>query len=57
MPKKKNQETEAEQSASFLVKVERLIAAGELNPTNAEDTPDKMVRSSGVKQIELIVDE
>ena len=45
MPKKKTQETQAEQSARFLAEVERLIAAGELNPIEAEAALDKLVRS------------
>ena len=45
MPKKKNQETQAEQSARFLAEVERLIAAGELNPEEAEEALDRLVRS------------
>lgn len=45
MPKKKNQETQAEQSARFLAEVEKLIAAGELNPAEAEEALDKLVRS------------
>ena len=44
MPKKKNQETQAEQSARFLAEVERLIAAGELNPTEVEEALDRLVR-------------
>ena len=43
MPKKKTQETQAEQSARFLAEVERLIAAGELNPIEAESALDKLV--------------
>ena len=46
MPKKKTQETQTEQSARFLAEVERLIAAGELNPTEAEEALDKLVRAS-----------
>lgn len=44
MPKKKNQETQAEQSARFLAETEKLIAAGELNPTEAEKALDRLVR-------------
>ena len=44
MPKKKRTESQAEQSARFLAEVERLIAAGELNPTDAEEALDKLVR-------------
>ena len=46
MPKKNSHETQAEQSARFLAEVERLVAAGELNPTEAEEALDKLVRTS-----------
>jgi len=46
MPKKQRKETQAEQSARFKKEVERLIEAGELNPTEAEEALDKMVRSA-----------
>ena len=46
MPKKKNQDTQAEQSARFHAEVERLIAAGELNPIGAEEALDGLVRKS-----------
>lgn len=36
MPKKKKPESDAEQSARFLAEAERLVAAGELNPTEAD---------------------
>lgn len=36
MPKKKHKETQAVQSARFRAEVERMIAAGELNPTEAD---------------------
>lgn len=52
MPKKKRQETQAEQSKRFLSEVERMIAAGELNPTEAEEALDKLVRRSS-KRINL----
>ena len=45
MPKKKTQETQAEQSARFLAEVERLIVAGELNPIEAEEALDRLVRN------------
>jgi len=44
MPKKKRQETPEEQSARFRAEVERMIAAGELNPTDADDALDALVR-------------
>ena len=36
MPKKKTTETQAEQSQRFRAEVARLVAAGELNPTEAD---------------------
>jgi polyhydroxyalkanoate synthesis regulator phasin len=36
MPKKKRQETQAEQTQRFRMKVQELIDAGELNPTEAD---------------------
>jgi hypothetical protein len=46
MPKKKNQESQAEQSARFRAEVERLIAAGELSTTEAEAKLDRFVSGS-----------
>lgn len=43
MPKKKRKETQAEQSARFKAEVERLIAAGELDPAKGEVALDQMV--------------
>ena len=36
MPKKKHNETAAEQAARFRTEAERMVAAGELNPTAGE---------------------
>ena len=44
MPKKKRQETQAEQSARFKRDAQKLIDAGELNPTEAEAALDKLLR-------------
>jgi len=44
MPKKKKAETQEEQSARFRAEVERLVAAGELSPTEADEALDKIVR-------------
>lgn len=44
MPKKKTQETPEAQSARFRAEVERMIAAGELNPTEADAALDALVR-------------
>lgn len=44
MPKKKQTETQEEQSARFCAEVERLVAAGELNSTEAEGVLDELVK-------------
>ena len=44
MPKKKHSETPEEQSARFRAEVGRLVAAGELSPTEADAALDKLVR-------------
>jgi hypothetical protein len=46
MPKKKRQESQAEQSARFKADAQRLIDAGELNPTEAEEAVERLVRRS-----------
>jgi len=46
MPKKKRKETPEEQSARFRAEVEKLVAAGELSPTEADEALDKLVRRS-----------
>ena len=46
MPKKKRSETPEEQSARFRAEVERLVAAGELSPIEADAAMDKLVRHS-----------
>ena len=46
MPKKKRQETQAEQSARFKKDAQKLIDAGELNPTEAAAAVDKLVRKT-----------
>lgn len=43
MPKKKKAESQAEQSARFRAEVERLVAAGELNPTEADEALSALV--------------
>jgi len=48
MPKKKREESEAEQSARFKAEVERLIAAGELSTDEADAALDTLV-TSGAK--------
>ena len=44
MPKAKHKETPEEQSARFRAEVEKLVAAGELSPTEAEAALDNFVR-------------
>lgn len=51
MPKKGKQESESEQTARFLAEVDRLIAAGELNPTEAEDKLNQLTEGAAHKQI------
>ena len=46
MPKKKTHETQEQQSARFLAEAEKLIAAGNLDPEEAERALDELVRSS-----------
>lgn len=46
MPKKKKPESQAEQSKRFKRDAQRLIDAGELNPTAADDAIDEMIRRS-----------
>ena len=43
MPKKKLKETQEEQSARFRAEVEKLIAAGELSPTEADEAFERLV--------------
>ena len=43
MPKKKTNQTQAEQSARFRVEVERLISVGELSPTEADEAFERLV--------------
>lgn len=46
MPKKKRQESQAEQSERFKRDAERLIEAGDLSPTEADAALDALVRKS-----------
>lgn len=43
MPKKTAKETPEQQAARFRAEVERMIAAGELNPTEAEENIKKIL--------------
>ena len=45
MPKKNKQETQAEQSARFRAEVERLIAAGELSATEADNAFETLLET------------
>ena len=42
MPKKQNKETPKQQAARFRAEVARLIEAGELSPTDADDTFERI---------------
>ena len=46
MPKKKRKETAKEQGKRFQEEAQKLIDAGELNPTEAEDAVDRIVKGS-----------
>ena len=46
MPKKKNQESQEEQSERFKKTVADLVAAGELNPTEADKALNQLVKQS-----------
>jgi len=46
MPKAKHKETPEEQSARFRAEVEKLVAAGELSPIEAESALDQLVRNA-----------
>ena len=50
MPKKKKQESQEEQSERFRQTVRDLVAAGELNPTEADEVLDGIVRNSAAKR-------
>jgi polyhydroxyalkanoate synthesis regulator phasin len=43
MPKKKNQESQTEQSERFKKAVRDLVDAGELNPTDADKAFDRLM--------------
>jgi polyhydroxyalkanoate synthesis regulator phasin len=46
MPKKKNQESQAEQSERFKQAVRDLVDAGELNPIEADKALDGLVKKA-----------
>ena len=43
MPEKKRKETQKEQSARFEAEVQKMIDAGELNPTEADGAFEKLM--------------
>ena len=48
MPKKAKAESQKEQSARFRAEVERLIAAGELSATEANERFERLVRRANL---------
>lgn len=50
MPKKKNQETQEEQSERFRQTVRDLVAAGELNPIDADRAFSKLLDKAAPKR-------
>ena len=46
MPKKKNPESQAEQSERIRAEVQRLVKAGELDPVEADKRFERLVRQS-----------
>lgn len=48
MPKKIEKEPPGSQSARFIKEVERLRADGELNPIEADDVLDRLLRKQGL---------
>jgi hypothetical protein len=49
MPKKQTRETPAQQAERFQKEVERLIAVGELSPTDADAALDRLVKRAAQK--------
>jgi hypothetical protein len=49
MPKKKRHESQAEQSASFKKDAQKLIDAGELNPTEAAEALERLMKNAAQK--------
>ena len=46
MPKESKKETPKQQAARFAAEVERMRAAGELNPTEADEVLDRLVKGT-----------
>jgi polyhydroxyalkanoate synthesis regulator phasin len=51
MPKKKKPETQEEQSERFRAAVRQMIADGELNPTEADEAFDRLMKSSALRKL------
>lgn len=51
MPKRKKNESPEEQSARFRAEVARMIEAGELSPTEAEEALDRLVGASSARRV------
>lgn len=49
MPKKKEEISQEEQSRRFLEAAQRLVDAGDLNPTEAEAALDALIRKGAVR--------
>lgn len=49
MPTKKQHESQAKQSARFRSEAQKLIDAGELDPTEADAAMDRLVRKASTK--------
>ena len=52
MPRKKHKETPEEQAARFREEVQKLVDAGELNPTEAEKALDRLVMTTHQRKID-----
>lgn len=50
MPPKKNPETQADQSKRFKADARKLVKAGELSLTAADEALDKLVRSAAIQK-------
>lgn len=50
MPKKKHKESASKQAARFREETQKLIDAGELSPTDADDALDKILQPTPPRQ-------
>jgi polyhydroxyalkanoate synthesis regulator phasin len=55
MPKKKNQESQEEQSERFKQAVRDLVDAGELNPIEADKALDGLVKGAPLYQRNIVL--